>query len=122
MLNGSPILLLQVRAGDCIEATEGPIRMSLAISLSPASVHSYIRPQWSSHCVNTTTNGGVYSNDKRFVLIELDQMGLEGNIAVGIGGKPRKCGHSHHLCDFFLRITYKFVTVKSVKCSARIFH
>jgi hypothetical protein len=99
-----------------------PIRMSLAISLSPTSIHSYIRLQWSSHYVNTTTNGDSYSKDKRFVLIELDQIGMEGNIVVGRGRTPRKCGHSHHLCDFFLRITYKFVTFKSVKFYARIFH
>jgi len=98
------------------------IRTSPAISHSSSSVHSYIKLKWSSHCVNTTTDGDSYYNDKRFVLIELDQRGLEGNIAVGRGGMPRNCRHSRHLWDFFLCITYKFVIVKTVKCSVHIVH
>ena len=108
---------------DCIEATDQSISSALpSKSHSFSSGNPYIKLRWSSHCVNTTTDGDSYSNDKRFVLVELGQRELEGNMAVGRVGKRRNCRHSHHLWDFFLRITYKFVIVKTAKCSVHIVH
>jgi len=95
-------------------------------SALPSKYHThspaYIPTSKFSGCVNTTTDGDSYSNDKRFMLIELEQRRLEVNIAVGRGGKPRNCRHSHHLWDFFFRITYKFLIVKTAKCSVHSVH
>lgn len=111
------------------ETVSRPRRVQLSIpSTHPSKSHNHppayipTSDQWCSHCVNTTAEGDSYSDDKRIVLIDLDKRGLEGNKAVGSGGKPRKCGHSHHLWDFFLSMTCKFVIVKTVKCSVHIVH